>query len=75
MKTQVIEHVPTEFQITLHDRCDRCGFRAYFAATKLVNNELLTLFFCGHHGNQHRVMLDIEGWTILDDTDKLLARD
>lgn len=63
--------VPTEVAPTrlfsLHDRCDRCGFQAYYVAQKDVSE----MVFCKHHGEEHRLALDFQGWTLLDFTVEL----
>jgi len=38
----------THRDITVQDRCDKCGAQAMIRAT-LVNGEL---YFCGHHGRE-----------------------
>ncbi len=54
--------------LTLTDRCDRCGSRAYVRASLPGGGELL---FCGHHGNAHRPQLLVAGATLHDETDRL----
>lgn len=56
--------------LTVMDRCDRCGSRAYVRATLPGGSELL---FCGHHGNAHRPALLVAGADLQDETDQLLV--
>ncbi len=56
--------------LTLLDRCDRCGSRAYVRATLPVGTALL---FCGHHGNAHRAALLGVGALVHDETHRLTA--
>jgi ribosomal protein L37E len=44
------------------ERCDRCGARACYAATKAGCSELL---FCGHHYREHKDKL-IENYWLID---------
>lgn len=39
--------------LTVADRCDRCGAQAFYRAT-MVHGELL---FCAHHGRAYRARL------------------
>lgn len=55
---------------SLHDRCDRCDFQAYYVAQKDTSE----LCFCAHHGNQHMVILMAKGWIVLDFTSELDAK-
>ena len=57
--------------LTVMDRCDRCGSRAYVRATLPAGTELL---FCGHHGNAHRPSLLVAGAALHDQTDELVQR-
>ncbi len=41
---------PFAEELTVQDRCDRCGAQAYVRAVLHVGGELL---FCAHHGRQH----------------------
>ncbi|MCW2605458.1 MAG: hypothetical protein JWO60_151 [Frankiales bacterium] len=54
--------------LTLVDRCDRCGSRAYLRATLPGGTDLL---FCGHHGNAHRPALLVAGAQLHDETDRI----
>ncbi len=56
--------------LTLTDRCDRCGSRAYVRATLASGQDLL---FCGHHGNALRASLIVAGAVLQDETDALTA--
>ncbi len=51
--------------LSLSDRCDRCGSRAYVRATLPGGTDLL---FCGHHGNEHRAALLVAGASLHDET-------
>lgn len=54
--------------LTLADRCDRCGSRAYVRATLPTGSELL---LCAHHGNEHRAALLVAGAVLHDESDAL----
>ena len=54
--------------LSLTDRCDRCGSRAYVRASLPDGGSLL---FCGHHGNEHRAALLVAGAAIHDETQSL----
>jgi hypothetical protein len=45
-------------EFTAQDRCDRCIGQAYIAYRK----DTLELQFCLHHGKQHNVALEVDGW-------------
>ena len=47
-------------ELSPHDMCDRCGFRAKARA----HREGLELFFCGHHINEHFDSLTDQGFYI-----------
>jgi hypothetical protein len=47
-------------EFTALDRCDRCGAQAYVSAQK-GKYELL---FCLHHGKQHNLALECDGWLL-----------
>jgi len=74
MFTMIKDEVKQEWQLSPHDRCDRCSAEALVKVTGL-SGELL---FCGHHYNN--VMDNPEGYknmmsfaiTILDERDKLI---
>lgn len=51
-------------QLTGHDRCDKCGSRAYFLAL----NETSELTFCGHHGLLYKLILESQGFIVFDET-------
>lgn len=56
-------------ELTVADRCDRCGAQAYVRA-RLGDD--LELHFCAHHGRAHLEKLrDMEDVDILDETHKL----
>ncbi|MEO7069842.1 MAG: hypothetical protein ABI131_05040 [Nostocoides sp.] len=54
-------------ELTAHDRCDRCGARAYIRARLNGGGELL---FCAHHGRQHLSKLRDHA-EIHDETERL----
>ena len=66
-RTAAVDSTP----LTVMDRCDRCGSRAYVRATLPEGTELL---FCGHHGNAHRPALLVAGAALHDQTDELVQR-
>jgi hypothetical protein len=74
MFTMIKDEVKQEWQLSPHDRCDRCSAEALVKVTG-ISGELL---FCGHHYN--KVMDNTEGYkkmmsfalTILDERDKLI---
>lgn len=66
-RTATVDPTP----LTVMDRCDRCGSRAYVRATL---PEGAVLLFCGHHGNAHRPALLVAGAALHDQTDELLQR-
>ena len=55
----------TPTRLTVVDRCDRCGARAYFRVTLPAGGELL---FCAHHGRAHEGALRAADASILDET-------
>jgi hypothetical protein len=56
-------------ELTVADRCDRCGAQAYVRA-RLADG--LELHFCGHHGRAYLDKLrDLGDVTITDETHKL----
>ncbi|UJH71290.1 hypothetical protein [Ornithinimicrobium sp. INDO-MA30-4] len=58
-------------ELTVADRCDRCGAQAYVRA-RLAGD--LQLLFCAHHGREHNDKLrDMENVEITDESDRLLA--
>lgn len=58
-------------ELTVADRCDRCGAQAYVRA-RLAGD--LQLMFCAHHGREHNDKLrDMENVEITDESDRLLA--
>ena len=58
----------TPTQLTVADRCDRCGARAYFRVTLPGGGELM---FCAHHGRAHEGALRAVSADILDETQEL----
>lgn len=57
--------------IRYHDRCDRCGVEGMVLAT-LGDLELI---FCGHHGREKAILLMAQGFTVDDQSDRILAND
>ena len=74
MFTMIKDEVKQEWQLSPHDRCDRCSAEALVKVTGL-SGELL---FCGHHYN--KVMDNAQGYkkmisfaiTVLDERHKLI---
>jgi hypothetical protein len=58
---------PFSAELTVLDRCDRCGAQAYVRATLHVGGELL---FCAHHGREHLPVLRGQA-TVQDESNKL----
>lgn len=54
--------VSTHRDITVFDRCDKCGAPAMIRAT-LANGEL---YFCGHHGRQIATPLVLQSVQVYD---------
>jgi hypothetical protein len=54
--------------LTVADRCDRCGARAYVRVRLNSGGELL---FCAHHGREHLPKLQGLASDIQDETDRL----
>jgi hypothetical protein len=73
MFTMIKDEVKQEWQLSPHDRCDRCSAEALVKVTG-ISGELL---FCGHHYN--KIMDNSEGYknmmsfalTVLDERSKL----
>lgn len=56
-------------ELTMADRCDRCGAQAYIRARL---GDGLELHFCAHHGRAHLEKLrDMEDIDILDESHRL----
>lgn len=57
--------------LTVADRCDRCGAQAYVRVTL---GEGLELLFCAHHGRKYEEKLrDLDDVKIQDETHRLHA--
>ena len=55
-------------EFTAHDRCDRCHVaQAYMRAER----DGMELFFCGHHGRESHLALELDGWKMTYDTSSL----
>lgn len=63
-------HSITTDELTLVDRCDRCGAAAYVRVVK-DSQELL---FCGNHGRKVHSTLVEAGWKVDDQTHRAFAR-
>jgi hypothetical protein len=59
-------------RMTPADRCDRCGSEAYFMAMK---DDLHPLLFCVHHGRNFQDRLVQGGWEILDESERIEAKE
>lgn len=58
-------------ELTVADRCDRCGAQAFVRARLAGGFELL---FCAHHGREHIEKLrDLDDIEITDESHKLHA--
>lgn len=58
--------------ITVADRCDRCGAQAFFKFKKTFDDGLKgDMLMCAHHGRKHEPVLFADGWDIYDFTDRL----
>jgi hypothetical protein len=74
MFTMVKDEVIQEWELSPHDRCDRCSAEALVKVSGLSGE----LMFCGHHYN--KIMDNAEGYkkmmsfaiTVLDERDKLI---
>ena len=58
----------TPTHLTVADRCDRCGARAYVRVTLPGGGELL---FCAHHAREHGDKLRQIAANVIDETKKL----
>lgn len=73
MFTMIKDDIKQEWQLSPHDRCDRCGSEALVNITGLLGQ----LMFCGHHYN--KIMNNPVGYknmmsfaiTVLDEREKL----
>ncbi len=55
----------TKPQLTVSDRCDRCGAQAFVL---VVLDSGSTLQFCGHHFREHEVRLRSVAVEVVDQT-------
>jgi hypothetical protein len=60
----------TPTHLTVADRCDRCGARAYVRVTLPGGGELL---FCAHHGRAHEGALRAADARIQDESHELAS--
>ncbi|UZN02522.1 hypothetical protein [Cellulomonas sp. S1-8] len=70
MNATTVDARTTTAELTLRDRCDRCGARAYVRAT-LGQAGGAELLFCGHHFRAHEMKLVAAGATILDERHRI----
>jgi hypothetical protein len=56
-------------ELTVVDRCDRCGARAY---VRVLLPNSLELLFCAHHSRQHASALTKIAIEIHDETERLV---
>ncbi|MFI8829360.1 hypothetical protein [Streptomyces sp. NPDC053431] len=56
--------------LTAHDRCDRCGARAYIRACFSQGRELL---FCAHHARRYQAALEHQISELHDVTQRLFT--
>lgn len=56
-------------ELTVADRCDRCGAQAYIRARLVSGGELL---FCAHHGREHLPALQGHAVEIHDESARLI---
>ena len=54
--------------LTAHDRCDKCGFQAYFMSVF----DFGELLFCRHHFLENEDVLKDISYYIVDQSEKLL---
>lgn len=78
----IVENAPVETapvktrEFSYHDRCDRCGFQSYFVCiNEFEGIEDVELTFCKHHGEEHTPVMELQGWTVFDFTDRLYEED
>jgi hypothetical protein len=55
-------------QLTMDDRCDRCGAQAYVRVRLDQSTDLL---FCAHHYSKHSSALEPIAHEIIDESDRL----
>lgn len=67
---EVTESTITTADLTLLDRCDRCGAAAYVRAVKDESQ----LLFCGNHGRKTATKLIASGWSLDDQTHKAFQK-
>lgn len=62
-------------ELTILDRCDRCGAAAYVRVVKNSEEKgSQELLFCGNHGRKVYATLSESGWKIDDQTHRAFAR-
>lgn len=62
-----MEHLP----LTLQDRCDSCGSRAF---VRIIFPETgYDLLLCGHHWRKNQTVIEKTGAEVLDETALLTA--
>lgn len=55
-------------QLTIEDRCDRCGAQAYVRVRLSGSTDLL---FCAHHYSKHSAALAPIAEEVIDESDRL----
>ena len=70
-KETVMATTTAPVSLTVTDRCDRCGARAYMRARLASGGELL---FCAHHGREHLPKLKGLATSIHDDSKSLAPK-
>lgn len=69
------EHSIDTPELTLLDRCDRCGAAAYVRVVKNSPEKgSQELLFCGNHGRKVHATLVASGWKMDDQTHRAFAR-
>ena len=69
MFTMIKDEVKQDWQLSPHDRCDRCSAEALVKVTGISGD----LLFCGHHAKEYAEKLKPVVKVIQDETAKLTA--
>lgn len=64
-----VENNEGKRELTLADRCDRCGIASQ--AFAVAHKGSLELFFCGHHMREYGPALMAQGFIIQDETHRI----
>lgn len=59
-------------ELTLMDRCDRCGAAAYMRL-RPKSGAFGDLLFCAHHGGAHLTAFDMALFDLLDEREALIG--